>query len=373
LNKLNIAENIARLRHEKKITQEQLAEFIGVTKASVSKWENGQNTPDIILLPQLAAFFGITVDELIGYEPQLSKEQIQHLYKKFGKDFCENPFEQVMEETKIYVKRYYSCFPFLLQICILWLNHCMMAENEEKQKEIWESIASLCEHIKSNCRDIQIYNTAVVVQAIASLQTGRIQEVLPELEDITASGRFSGQTDGVLVQAYTVLGKQERADEFIQGNMYSHLISLLSNAGSYLSIHADNPSICGETIRRAEQIAEIYNLMELNPNNLAVFEYQAAVCRLTQGERQSALGHIEKYVQCLSRLFSTDDIHLHGDEYFYRLEEWCEKELDNGTNPPRNRKAALKDAKNTLDVPPFTTLAGDPAWEKLKKKLKELS
>lgn len=54
---LNISENIIRLRHERKLTQEQLADFIGVTKASVSKWETGQSTPDITILPQLAAFF----------------------------------------------------------------------------------------------------------------------------------------------------------------------------------------------------------------------------------------------------------------------------------------------------------------------------
>lgn len=41
MNSLNFSNNITRLRHEKNITQEQLAEFVGVTKASVSKWETG--------------------------------------------------------------------------------------------------------------------------------------------------------------------------------------------------------------------------------------------------------------------------------------------------------------------------------------------
>ena len=45
-----------------------------VTKASVSKWETGQSYPDILLLPKLATFFNVTVDELIGYEPQLNRK-----------------------------------------------------------------------------------------------------------------------------------------------------------------------------------------------------------------------------------------------------------------------------------------------------------
>ena len=87
MNALNLAENIIRLRHDKKITQEQLADFVGVTKASVSKWETKQSMPDILLLPQLAAFFDVTIDELLGYEPQLSKEQMQKIYLELASDF----------------------------------------------------------------------------------------------------------------------------------------------------------------------------------------------------------------------------------------------------------------------------------------------
>ena len=79
MESLNFSDNLVKLRHSKKITQEELAEFIGVTKASVSKWETRQSLPDILLLPKLASFFGVSVDELLGYEPQLGKEQIQKI------------------------------------------------------------------------------------------------------------------------------------------------------------------------------------------------------------------------------------------------------------------------------------------------------
>ena len=69
---LKVGENILHKRKERGITQEELAEFMMVTKASVSKWETGQSYPDILLLPKLATFFNISVDELIGYDPDLS-------------------------------------------------------------------------------------------------------------------------------------------------------------------------------------------------------------------------------------------------------------------------------------------------------------
>ncbi|MEK3779401.1 LamG-like jellyroll fold domain-containing protein [Paenibacillus sp. FSL R5-0810] len=61
-----ISGNIVRLRKQLGLTQEQLAGWLGVTYQAVSKWENGQSCPDIMLIPMLADLFGITIDELFG-------------------------------------------------------------------------------------------------------------------------------------------------------------------------------------------------------------------------------------------------------------------------------------------------------------------
>ena len=62
----NLAENIARYRHEMGITQEVLAEKLGVSAAAVSKWERQLSCPDISLLPQVAEIFGVSIDDLFG-------------------------------------------------------------------------------------------------------------------------------------------------------------------------------------------------------------------------------------------------------------------------------------------------------------------
>jgi len=82
MNGINISKIIAGKRRLKGITQDQLATHIGVSKASVSKWETGQSYPDITFLPQLAAYFDISIDDLMGYEPQMTKENIKKLYHR---------------------------------------------------------------------------------------------------------------------------------------------------------------------------------------------------------------------------------------------------------------------------------------------------
>ncbi len=63
-----IGENIKRLRKEKKITQETLADYFNVSTAAVSKWENNETYPDITLLFPLANFFKVSIDELMRYD-----------------------------------------------------------------------------------------------------------------------------------------------------------------------------------------------------------------------------------------------------------------------------------------------------------------
>ncbi len=64
---MTIGTNIKRLRQNKGATQDQLGEVLGISSQAVSKWENGSALPDIMILPKIADYFGISIDELMGY------------------------------------------------------------------------------------------------------------------------------------------------------------------------------------------------------------------------------------------------------------------------------------------------------------------
>ncbi len=78
-----LAEKIYTARKTLGITQETLAEKLGITPQSVSRWENGQSRPDVDMLPKLAAFFGMTIDALFGYQSEnLKIDQYEEKHKK---------------------------------------------------------------------------------------------------------------------------------------------------------------------------------------------------------------------------------------------------------------------------------------------------
>lgn len=77
--KLEIGKCIKKLRIQKGITQEELANYLGVSYQAVSKWETEANTPDIALLPQLSIFFGVTIDDFFKLSDREYFKQIENM------------------------------------------------------------------------------------------------------------------------------------------------------------------------------------------------------------------------------------------------------------------------------------------------------
>ena len=76
---MEIGNQIKALRLRRGTTQEALAQHLGVTPQAVSKWERGVATPDISMLPDLSAYFGVTIDELFAVSDDTRMERIQNM------------------------------------------------------------------------------------------------------------------------------------------------------------------------------------------------------------------------------------------------------------------------------------------------------
>ena len=84
---LYLPENLKKYRILKDLTQEDVAEYLGITAQSVSKWERGESYPDITFLPALANIFETSVDLLIGMHTRESREVIQPLIQQGLNEF----------------------------------------------------------------------------------------------------------------------------------------------------------------------------------------------------------------------------------------------------------------------------------------------
>lgn len=96
---LKIGEKIRSKRRERELTQEELASILFVSKAAVSKWENGESYPDIALLPKIAQLFHITMDELFDYTLEYKPLKVVNEYH-FGISL-NNVDKKILDHGKI--------------------------------------------------------------------------------------------------------------------------------------------------------------------------------------------------------------------------------------------------------------------------------
>ena len=79
---LKLGENLKKYRLKHELTQEQLADVLGVSAQAVSRWENGTTYPEITLLPIIASYYDISIDEIIGFDTTRKEERIKAILKE---------------------------------------------------------------------------------------------------------------------------------------------------------------------------------------------------------------------------------------------------------------------------------------------------
>ncbi|MFH5834814.1 helix-turn-helix domain-containing protein [Proteiniclasticum sp. C24MP] len=351
MKEINIAKVITRKRKEKGITQDALAEYIGVTKASVSKWETGQSYPDITLLPKLATFFNISIDDLISYLPQMEKGEIRRTYGRFAEDFGKKPFSEVYEEVGVGIDKYYACFPLLLQMSILLLNHYMLAETEELRSEVLEKILHLCRRVKEESEDVWLSKQANSIEAMTQMIRGESLEVLELLEGTI---RPIGGDEITLAGAYQSRGEMEKAKSVLQISMYHHILNFISTGASYLTLNLDDLENFEGVLRRLLPVAEAMKLMELNPNVMGQIHFAAAYGYAVLGEEEKSVSMLKEYVRVCKKI--SYPYKLKGDDFFTLVDPWLE-DLDLGNGPPRGEKVVKEGMLHAVTMnPAFTVL-----------------
>lgn len=331
MNELNIAKTLIIKRKERGITQEELAGYMGVSKASVSKWENGQSYPDITFLPILANFFNITVDELICFEPQLSKEDICKIYKRLAKDFSEKPYPEVMAEIRELIKKYYSCFPFLYDMGMLLLNHINLVQADAGQSVIPE-IIDLSRRIKGESNDLLLCRQANMMEASCYLVQEKAQPVIDLLEDcdtMMLNERI------LLAMGYSLNRQPEKAKEILQSDIYQNIFILLQGLLILLQLEMSDQDRAEVILSRLLSVAEAFEVEKLNPTTMLSIYLLGAQTYVVHKDLDRALSLLQKYCDLAS-----GDIYpliLHCDCFFDKIDGWLSR-LKMGVDAPVTEK-----------------------------------
>ena len=106
------------LRMERDLTQAEVGEGIGVSPQAISKWENENGLPDVTQLIPLADYFGVTVDALLGHDPDKDEREITaHIERLEGKLTDEGNWQAQMDENRAMLRKYPKDCRLMIQMC----------------------------------------------------------------------------------------------------------------------------------------------------------------------------------------------------------------------------------------------------------------
>ena len=146
--KFSLPANISRLRKENAMTQEQLAEALGVTFASVSKWERGAATPELKLIAEMADLFEVSIDALIGYEFRNNdRENVIARLKQYSHD---RNREDMFPDIEKALRRYPNCFDVVYYSARIYSLRGLTGQNAAYAKKALSLYDRACMLIRQN-------------------------------------------------------------------------------------------------------------------------------------------------------------------------------------------------------------------------------
>lgn len=137
---MSLGKVIRKYRKLRNLTQEEMAERLGVTAPAVNKWENENSFPDIMLLAPIARLLNISLDTLLSFREDLTVEEINEIVREASQRLRERPYDEAFLWARKRLEQYPNCEQLILNIAV-----CLDAQRivqEEADKEEYDDYLS---------------------------------------------------------------------------------------------------------------------------------------------------------------------------------------------------------------------------------------
>ena len=152
---MKIGEVIRKYRKAKQITQEEMANRLGVTTPAVNKWENGNTMPDISLLTPIARLLGVSLDELLSFRDELTEDEIREILRDAEQKSISESLDTVFQWIKGTIHQYPNCESLILSLA-MQLDGLLIMQDVSDKHEYQEFILNCYERfLESNEESIR--------------------------------------------------------------------------------------------------------------------------------------------------------------------------------------------------------------------------
>lgn len=236
---MNIGETIRKNRKALGMTQEYMANQLGVSAPAVNKWENGISYPDISILAPLARLLKIDVNELLAFEEELTDQEIGIFIRRLSENMMSDGIEKSFQETMDYIRQYPNSDKLILW-CAQILNGYLVMKLQDltDTKKYEDQIVKWFEKV-AFCQDAELAKSAQMSLAQSYMRDQKYEEAQKLLDKIPPVGFDKRITQ---VQLYSEQGDFEAALKY--ANRISKVASLFelgdyAGTSSYFMIYVE--------------------------------------------------------------------------------------------------------------------------------------
>jgi len=222
---LSIGRKIKELRKKQDITQEKLAAYLNISYQAVSKWENGLAYPDITMLPSIANFFKVSVDELLGTCETEDEGKLKVAHNKFKENLNKGKIFENITLCRDIIEEYPRNYQWMYNLASSLLQY--QATDEQlaysKAHGFEEEVIEVCERILEDC-------------TIDSIRQGTVQilcELYPKNNRTKEALMLANQMPDISMSKEVLLGMIYRGEEQIKQQQET-LLKMIDMCGNIL-------------------------------------------------------------------------------------------------------------------------------------------
>ncbi len=176
---MSIGATIKRLRRENDITQEQLADYLGITSRAVSQWECDRTAPDISQIPVLCHIFDVSADTLLGIDTSKNSEEIKKYISKAIEEEYQGKFENCVEILREANKKFPKSYEIMQRLA-----NAIVCVYSRKGINEYDEVIALCKRVISECTDSITRYEAIATLGTAYGYADKKEEMLKLAEEM---------------------------------------------------------------------------------------------------------------------------------------------------------------------------------------------
>ena len=284
---IKLSENIKNLRREHALTQEQLAEAVGVSVGAVYKWEAGLSMPEIKLLMEIADLFAVSVDALLGYVPQSGN--IQDRIDGIHRLLAVKDFEHAFAESEKALKKYPNNFAltyFVAQVYMVKTLEDLDRDAMEKSNQLFKKAISLLDqNTDETINEVTISN----YMATNYMVTGNLERSV----EILKKNNVNNSNSGMISLTYAMgLQKPDEALTYAKQSMAEVLNQAFRAAyGASFAYALKNDKAC---ISALEWLIGFLDSLKIDPDSLTHLDKFKATSLALLAVWEEKFGHSDK-------------------------------------------------------------------------------